>query len=1024
MNDAEIEILREGVRASEEILRSAFGIEVRKALDPLKLHDFEHIVQTLAHSLKGHAIPAEDAAVKKALGKVDAKWTDMNAEARAKVIDEAAHYLGPPVVAQVLPKVEQTLKFAAKDIVPGTKKSAVLTYDLGISPNMSATDDRVLGFAVASQGHFIRNKYGDRMHDFGMRARGIVANGLVKGLGSADIADDLHRELSTHVGRGKSYWDIIAMVFTNRARTMTQLAAYDDAGIEDYRWESVLDEATSVQCRFLHGKKFPVAQAMKRFQQVEDASSPEAIKTIQPFLQYGKRGDGTPALYYNHESGGRAFVAHVEENAIGQKDQVGAFSNTHSEEKLAAAGISTPPIHGSCRSTIIPEFGGGGGGGAPVPAEPSPVPTKLPPGAQKAQALAQLDDVNEGGEVEASKFFAKHTDEQPWEQHGAWHLFDEGAGTPWETNKVSKKPAIDDLIATTPSFDADATEKYLKKPKALDNAPKPKVIKWKDKLYLLQGHEQIAAQKLMGQKQAYVELVDLDKKLKPAPTILPTEPTPPVFGPPIVPTPHEEPPPLAPLAPALAHDKPGPSADIILGEKTAGPAGSNEGGFYTGKDGIKRYVKFYKQPSQAYGENLANAIYADLGHPAPDSSVFEHDGKIAYASEIIGGTKTLKDAGLTEARAKQALRGYVADVLVGNWDAVGMNLDNMVVNPAGQVIRVDNGGSFLFRAKEGRKPSELLNKITEWDGFFDSSKNPAYAKLAAAAGVSSARDMKDIVIPEIKKVLALRDAHGGWSGYVEKIAGGMSLADKENVIEMLDHRSNLLQAKIAELNRPGPADASQPIIGHLPKKSLPEPSRTHVGHKSESEYVAAHKDRLRGVDEAGKDAVVAFTDGEYTAIRDFEIHGIAERSAVKRSKDIEKFFETTKPTPGVVYRGIGPSSKKPGGIHDDEMRAFLEQDEFVLGGTTSTTRNPSTAYSFGKIGAGYESAKTKNRVLLVLNQKSAVGVESISEVHSELELLMPKEAKFRITGRYQAAGEKNVLIIEAEEIAGAPKKKK
>ena len=240
----EWELYAEGVAAAEAILKATFGIEVRKALNPLNLHDFQTIVRTLAVALKGQVVPVEDAALKQALGKLDAKWTDLGPEARAKVINEAAHYLGPPVVAKVLPKLDQTLAFAQKDIVPATKKNAVLTYDLHISPDLNATDERIANYVRVSQGHFITNKYGDRQAQFANQARRIVASGLEKGWGSAAIAEELYGELSMHMGRGLPYWNTIAMVYANRARTMTQLASYHEAGIEAYVWESVLDEAT------------------------------------------------------------------------------------------------------------------------------------------------------------------------------------------------------------------------------------------------------------------------------------------------------------------------------------------------------------------------------------------------------------------------------------------------------------------------------------------------------------------------------------------------------------------------------------------------------------------------------------------------------------------------------------------------------------------------------------------------------------------------------------------------------------
>jgi hypothetical protein len=545
-----------GAEAADAILWATFGIDVRKALNPLKLRDFQTIVRTLASSLKDQVVPVEDVALKQALGKLDARWTDMGAEARAKVINEAARYLGPPVVAKVLPRIDQTLAFAQKDIVPATKKNAVLTYDLHISPDLNATDERIANYVRVSQGHFITNKYGERMDAFAGQARGIVAGGLEKGWGSADIADQLYGELSKHTDRGLGYWNTIAMVYANRARTMTQLAAYHEAGIEAYVWESVLDEATSVQCRFLHGQRFPVANAMQRFQQVEDAESPEAIKTLQPFVSLGRDGERDALVFGSGES--RQVVAHVGEDASGKKDETGSFENAMDGSALQAAGITAPPIHGNCRSTIIPEFGGGGGGGGrgrggggpgpgPGPPPPLPQPERLTPGARKAQALEDLHALPtaKDGHADTSSLFTFHAD-PPFLEHPMFAGDDAGGalGAQWQVNATNRRPQLDDLILTKPTVDRGVVDKLIQKPKALGAAPVPKVVQYEGKLYVIDGHEQLLAQKLLGQKTANCTFVNLDKRLKVPPLVHPIEPGPAPLPPTLIkPAPHPPPPP-------------------------------------------------------------------------------------------------------------------------------------------------------------------------------------------------------------------------------------------------------------------------------------------------------------------------------------------------------------------------------------------------------------------------------------------------------------------------------------------------
>lgn len=251
-----------------------------------------------------------------------------------------------------------------------------------------------------------------------------------------------------------------------------------------------------------------------------------------------------------------------------------------------------------------------------------------------------------------------------------------------------------------------------------------------------------------------------------------------------------DPAPAAPAPKAL-------DATTIMGELVGPQRGSNAGGLYRGTDGVARYVKFYADPSQAWQEHLTNRIYQRLGVDAPESTVFTlPDGRTGYASQIIAGGKTLHEAGITEARAKAVMKGYAADVLLANWDAVGLAHDNVLV-VGKRAVRIDNGGSLLFRAKAGRKPDAVLNDISEWDGFRSTSVNPAYSKVASVAGVAGDKDLVPLVRTTIRQAAALRKA--GWASVVDQEAPGLPAADRAKIVGMLESRSALLEAKLKEL---------------------------------------------------------------------------------------------------------------------------------------------------------------------------------------------------------------------------------
>jgi hypothetical protein len=257
-----------------------------------------------------------------------------------------------------------------------------------------------------------------------------------------------------------------------------------------------------------------------------------------------------------------------------------------------------------------------------------------------------------------------------------------------------------------------------------------------------------------------------------------------------------------PLRISNKHVAPNPlTAKELMHEQLAGPGGSNAGGVYLGADGVKRYVKLYDDSAQAAGEHLANRLYADLGLGEVKSVLFEHNGKLAYASEFIDGAIPIGMKGLTPELAAKALDGLAADIACANWDAVGLSLDNMLVTPSGGVLRVDNGGAFLMRASAGRKPAALLEQIPEWEGFFDGNVNLAYSKVAQVAGVSSPADMLDRFEKQLVALETLEAEAGGWGPYVRKNAPLLDEADSEAIATMLRARSNLMRNRVRSLRR-------------------------------------------------------------------------------------------------------------------------------------------------------------------------------------------------------------------------------
>ena len=343
------DLLGAGAEAAEEILSGVFRIG--KALDPLDPDGFMAIVRRLGHALRGAARPAEDAALRRAIERLDVDWPNLSPQARDQVVRAARQAL-QGVEAQVLPTVDHIFEVEAERVVGKTRRSTVRRLGLRIGADLSATDERIATFVRQSQGNFVRDEYGRRREAFTRQAKEIVASGMERGLGRDDIVDELAKTMGEQAfDRSRDYWEVVSMVFVNRARTSTQLSAFDDAGIETFRFEAILDEVTSEVCRFMHGRTFSVSKAMDRFRQVERARDPELIRDIQPFVQVGADREGNEVLFYER-GGRRRAVAQVDEPGVGEADRVGEYSRPLSNEQLEAAGLTVPPLHGRCRSTI------------------------------------------------------------------------------------------------------------------------------------------------------------------------------------------------------------------------------------------------------------------------------------------------------------------------------------------------------------------------------------------------------------------------------------------------------------------------------------------------------------------------------------------------------------------------------------------------------------------------------------------------------------------------------------------------
>lgn len=338
--------------ATEELLAHLFDVRIWKALDPLNADDFITISVRLAASLKGATAGAEGLALRSAIEALDVDWPELTDAGRDKIISSArAQIVG--MSETVAPKAEPVLEKAAGKIIPATKTRTIGAFNFDIPTELSDLDTKTGTLLRSSQMVYIKDQYGARADMFDAMAKDIVAGGLEQGLGRDDISGNLATKLADYqIERSQNYWQLVANDFANKARTTTQLHAFGEAGITKYVFDAILDEATSEICRLLHGRVFSVKNAIKRTMKALELDDPEKIRQVRPWVQAGKNESGQDILYYNGAGDSKHIVANVEEFAEGKKDEIGTYSKVLSNKALEAAGVTVPPCHGHCRSTI------------------------------------------------------------------------------------------------------------------------------------------------------------------------------------------------------------------------------------------------------------------------------------------------------------------------------------------------------------------------------------------------------------------------------------------------------------------------------------------------------------------------------------------------------------------------------------------------------------------------------------------------------------------------------------------------
>lgn len=203
-------------------------------------------------------------------------------------------------------------------------------------------------------------------------------------------------------------------------------------------------------------------------------------------------------------------------------------------------------------------------------------------------------------------------------------------------------------------------------------------------------------------------------------------------------------------------------------------------------------VKHGNHAAHLMEEAHADAVYQAAGINVPRFQVYQGPAGPIKVSEFVSGD-TLKDV-LNSGDAKRIHKakknlqsGFAADALLGNWDVIGMDADNVLVDKKGQVWRIDNGGSMRMRA-QGQPKGDAWNPYpTELWTMRGKEKQPGDPAVqganAQAAGVYGDMTYAD-VCKSVRELTNNRDA----------IIAATPVDTRDTMIARLDNLEHVAEA--------------------------------------------------------------------------------------------------------------------------------------------------------------------------------------------------------------------------------------
>lgn len=479
--------------------------------------------------------------------------------------------------------------------------------------------------------------------------------------------------------------------------------------------------------------------------------------------------------------------------------------------------------------------------------------------------------------------------------------------------------------------------------------------------------------------------------------------------------------------------------------------GSTQPKLYSDEEGNPRFVvKEGGAEGQNDAEYAANQVYGILSSHLPTGAIRSRliDGKLV--NDFMPNSKTINDLTDEEFDKKRVIsrvrKSLVADALVANWDYAGLANDNMMADNIGNILRIDSGGTFNYRAQGGQKefdavPMEMwtLRSSTQGKQFWNNAQESDYENLwlDQVSYILTEKDKlknaiaKSNLSPEVKEAFNKRvDILSIAAQEANDIAkrDGISWKGVDQVMERAFRLS-------LQMNPQSPdwADKVRNKIRNDLDKAFPEkPSKFNLKGGVIDEYDYKEKvkgatqklndkdngwEAFNGISEDEKYSVYSYTGGGYDDLNKYLRAGIGSNNPPYK----EYYEAKTEALQGLLRRLPSDTSllHRMNSVSSDKNVNFYKS---LKPGDIVTTKgfDSYTQDDTGQVLESFATGSYGSRLHFITQYqgKNAKNVDPISATPGEEESIMERGTRLRVT-QVQMVPVSNFPYLEPSSVGGS-----